>query len=87
MGGTGASQSTTEASNRWRKYPANLLYSGYFYTSSAYYRGSSGYYWSSTAYNNLNSYGLGLDSSYVSPGTDNSNKYYGFCIRCTVAGS
>ncbi|MBR3115608.1 hypothetical protein IKF30_00035 [Candidatus Saccharibacteria bacterium] len=70
---------------RLRAYPNNFLYSGYFYTSSAYSRGSSGYYWSSTAYNNYGSYNLRLDSSRVYPGTDYGVKYLGYSIRCTVS--
>ena len=84
MGGTGTEQSTREASNRWRKYPNNFLYSGGFGTSSAGNRGSNGYYWSSTASSSSYSYSLRLDSSYVYPGTNNRNKYYGQSFRCTV---
>ena len=84
MGGTGAYQGTAEASNRWRKYPNNFLYSGYFSTSSAGYRGSRGSYWSSTANGSVGSYSLFLGSSYVAPGTNNSDKSNGRSIRCTV---
>ena len=84
MGGTGAYQSTTEASNRWRKYPTNLLYSGYFSTSSAIARGSNGYYWPSAAYNTNKSYYLFLGSTSVYPGTSNSVKYDGFTARCVL---
>ncbi len=75
----------TEMSKVFRSYPNNFLYSGYFYTSSAYYRGSFGYYWSSTASSYSYSYGLYLSSSYVSPGTDYYYKGYGSSIRCTVS--
>ena len=74
----------SNASNKLRAYPNNFLYSGYFYTSSANYRGSYGYYWSSTASSNYYSYYLDLGSSYVYPGTNSSNKYVGLSIRCTV---
>ena len=87
MGGTGAYQSTREASNRWRKYPNNFLYSGNFYTSSANNRGSYGDYWSSTARDSSSSYYLSLSSSHVYPGTDNYVKYGGRSIRCTAIGS
>ena len=87
MGGTGAYQSTREASNRWRKYPNNFLYSGYFNTSSAKFRGSDGSYWSSTANYNFGSYGPYLFSSGVYPGTSNNVKNYGQSIRCTAIGS
>ena len=74
------------ATKAFRQFPNNFVYSGYFYTSSAYYRGSYGSYWSSTAYNSSNSYSLILYSSNVYPGTNISNKDYGRSVRC-VAGS
>ncbi len=85
MGGTGSSQSTAAASLRWRTFPNNFLYSGYFNGSSAYNRGSSGNYWSSTAYKYGYSYYLSLRSSYVSPGGPYIDKYYGYSIRCTAS--
>ena len=87
MGGTGAYQSTKEASNRWRKYPNNFFYSGYFNTSSAGARSINGFYWTSTADGYVGSYGLGLYNSSVHPGTLSSDKYYGRSIRCTAIGS
>ena len=75
----------TDASNKLRAYPNNFLYSGVFDNSSANGRGSYGYYWSSTAHDNYTSYRLLLDSSYVYPSTDYSNKHYGLSIRCTVS--
>jgi uncharacterized protein (TIGR02145 family) len=84
MGGTGATQSTAEASNRWRKYPTNFLYSGDFSSSSAGGRGRLGLYWSSTAVSASNSYDLRLLSSDVNPGTDNYNKNLGFTARCVA---
>ena len=86
MGGTGANQtSNTAASNRWRTFPGNFLYSGYVSGSSVYPRGSGGYFWSSTARNSGSAYGLSLSSSAVYPGTSSNLKYYGFTARC-VAG-
>ena len=69
-----------------RSFPNNFLYSGYFFSSSAYFRGSYGYYWSSTAYSDNSSYTLGLSSSSVTPGTNNYGKLSGVSIRC-VSGS
>ena len=85
MGGTGASQSTTEASNRWRTYPNNFVYSGYVNGSSVNDRSSSGYYWSSSAGYSNYAYYLYFNSSNVYPGTNLSSKYYGWMVRC-VAG-
>ena len=85
MGGTGAYQSTAEASNRWRSYPNNFVYSGYVLGSSVLDRGAYGRYWSSSARNSSNAYNLYFSSSGVGPGTDYYNKYYGRMARC-VAG-
>ena len=74
----------SDVSNKLRAYPNNILYSGYFNTSSASNRGSSGHYWSSTAYHASNSYDLYLYSSSVYPGTYNYGMYRGYSIRCTV---
>ena len=83
MGGTGAYQSTAEASNRWRKYPTNFLYSGLFHRTSAGSRGSYGDYWSSAAYGD-NSYSLYLYSTVFNPGTNYYGKYYGLTARCVL---
>ena len=85
MGGTGAYQSTAEASNRWRSYPNNFVYSGYVDGSSVDRRGAYGFYWSSSAGYSNYAYNLFFFSSYVGPGTDGLYKYGGRVARC-VAG-
>ena len=86
IGGTGSGQTTAAASLRWRTFPNNFLYSGYFYTSSAGDRGSRGNYWSSTAESNSSSYYLDLrSSSRVVPGSGINVKSTGHSIRCTVS--
>ncbi|MBR3246437.1 hypothetical protein IKF87_00940, partial [Candidatus Saccharibacteria bacterium] len=87
MGGTGTIQFTAEASNRWRIYPNNFVYSGYVNGSSVGNRNSFGYYWSSSAFSSGYgySYGLVLGSSNVLPGTYNDFQYNGMVARC-VAG-
>ena len=85
MGGTGAYQSTAEASNRWRSYPNNFVYSGYVYGSSVSNRGAYGLYWSSSAINSSYAYGLFFNSSSVDPGVNGDYKYGGRMARC-VAG-
>ena len=86
LGGTGASQSHNEASNRWRRYPNNFLYSGSFSPSSAGSRGSGGLYWSSTARGSNGSYVLVLYKPNVSPGTaDNIGKAGGISARCVAS--
>ena len=92
MGGTGADSSSSTnptgatMSMRWRQFPNNFVYSGSFNVASANNRSSYGRYWSSTAYNYYYSYLLYLDSSNVSPGTNNGYKYIGGSIRC-IAGA
>ena len=82
LGGTGTTQNAATASNRWRKFPNNFLYSGYFNASSAKSRGSFGSYWSSTATGTSNLYSLSLSTSQMVPGNYNWSKYSGNTIRC-----
>ena len=84
---TAVNSGSTSVSTGLRAFPNNFVYSGYYYGSSAYSRGSDGYYWSSTASNNNNAYYLNFDSSYVYPGTNGSNKYYGRAVRCLAGNS
>ena len=72
------------ASKNLRAYPNNFVYSGGFYNSSAYNRGSSGVYWSSTASNSIVAYLLNFGSSYVDPGTGSNTKYRGYSVRCVL---
>ncbi len=85
MGGTGATQATTEASNRWRSYPNNFVYSGYAYGRSMAERGSYGGYWSASASNNNSARGLYLRSSVVLPGMSSHGKHEAYVVRC-IAG-
>ena len=78
-GGTGSA-----ASNNWRSFPNNFVYSGYWYGSSANNRGNGGFYWSSTAYYPNYAYGLRFYSDYVGPGTDGNNKFNGNSVRCVA---
>ena len=84
MGGTGVYQSTNEASNRWRSYPVNILYSGALSGSRFDYLGDRGYYWSSTAYNDGYSYLLFLYNSNLYPGATSFYKYGGSNVRCVA---
>ena len=77
---TGTPEGST-ASNTYRSYPNNFLYSGYVYGSSVNSRGSNGNYWSKSAYNDGNAYRLYFLSSNVTP-SGLYNKYYGFSVRC-----
>ncbi len=82
MGGTGSTQSTPEASNRWRTYPNNFLYSGDWNGSVAGGRGIYGGYWSRTAHGSSYAYDLGFYSEGVGPDTSNYDKYGGLTVRC-----
>ena len=82
---TSANAGSTSTSTGLRTYPTNLLYSGYFNSSSASSRGSYGLYWSSTANNASDSHLLGLNSSLVRPGTYLNYKNYGFSARCVAS--
>ena len=86
MDGTGVYQGTSAASNKWRTFPNNFIYSGSWYGGSANYRGNNGRYWSASANGPLSAYYLGLDSISVLPGNYSNNKYVGYSVRC-VAGT
>lgn len=85
LGGTGTYQSDEGeevVSNRWRSYPNNFVYSGYWGRSSAYGRGNSGRYWSRTAYSSDYAYYLYMYYDTVSPGKDYYERNYGHVVRC-----
>ncbi|MBR2836725.1 hypothetical protein IKE79_00005, partial [Candidatus Saccharibacteria bacterium] len=69
-------------SNAFRDYPNNFILSGYWNYDSASVLGTYGLYWSSSAYSAAHSYYLNLDSANVYPGTNGSNKFRGFSVRC-----
>ena len=87
MGGTGSYQNTAEASNRWRTYPANFLYSGGWWGSAAGSRGLVGNYWSRTANDNVNARRLDFAAESVAPGVGGNDKRYGLSVRCLSLGS
>ncbi len=86
LNGNGGSQSTTEASSLWRKFPNNFLYSGYFDshggadTPSS--RGESGGLWTSSAADASYAYFFSIASFSLQPGTNSNYKYYGLPVRC-----
>ena len=97
MGGAGYSQTGSNGlaqSAKWRSFPNNYIYSGFFDPSdnqnSPTTRGRFGYYWTKTAYDN--DYSLDLANflqvglSALRPGTQGSYKYNGFAVRC-ISGS
>ena len=85
MGGTGANQSSTAGttqSKKWRSFPNNFVYGGYFNTAASGNRNSSGTYWSSSAASDINAYYLGVFNSNVYTAVSGNNKYVGRAIRC-----
>ena len=82
MGGTGIARYTPEASNSWRSFPSNFLYSGYWRGLSTLERGDYGHYWSSTAWENYVAITLHLTSTSVAPGDSYNGKYSGLPVRC-----
>ena len=81
-----ATSSNQVNSNKFRMFPNNFIYSGFWSDGSAGYRGNGGYYWSASANDSSGAYTLGLSSVSISPGNTNSYKYYGRSVRC-VSGS
>ena len=73
-------------SNKFRMFPNNFIYSGYWVGGSASYRGGYGLYWSASAYSSIYAYYLYLRSTDISPGDVNYIKYLGYSVRC-VSGS
>ena len=65
-----------------RRYPVNLLYSGYFNYSSAFGRGDYGQYWSSTVSDANRAIHLRFDHSSTSSGNQMARKNQGKTIRC-----
>jgi uncharacterized protein (TIGR02145 family) len=77
------STSTTYAKNWWHTGLFAGPRSGYYY-SGFYSQGYDGYFWSSSAYSSDRARDLYFRRSYVNPGTDDYDKYYGFAVRCVV---
>ena len=89
MGGTGSDQSSAAASNRWRTYPANFLYSGVWWSPTANNRGRVGHYWSRTVYNRGYARSLYFTAEHANPdiGSTSIGKRGGFSVRCLSLGS
>ena len=79
----GVSQSGDVMDNRFRSFPNNLLYSGYFNGSSVSDRGTTGVYWSRSAYSYERSRNLYLSSSYLNP-YNIQNRANGLSVRCLI---
>ncbi len=89
MGGTGLPDSANSVTKKsmsdyWRRFPNNLVLSGDITGSSISIRGINGYLWTTTASGYNKSYGFSIGVSYVNPGINTYEKYYGFSVRCMV---
>ena len=85
MGGTGADQATLEASNRWRSFPVNVVYSGATEQYDEFGRGNTGRLWAATAPTAQRAFDLELSENRVTPGYPNSSildKRNGMAVRC-----
>ncbi len=87
MDGTGSTQNTNVASNKWRMFPNNFIYSGFWLDLSAYDRGFGSRYWSSSVNDGDYALSLILFGSDILPGTSSELKLNGFTVRCVAGGS
>ncbi|MBR2994933.1 InlB B-repeat-containing protein [Candidatus Saccharibacteria bacterium] len=69
-----------------RQFPNNLLLSGYYSNNSEVNNGVLGGYWSSVTSANNGAYLFSIRNNRIDPGTDFSNKYYGYSVRCIYEG-
>lgn len=72
----------TAVSELLKRFPNNIVQSGYYSGSSASGGGSVGRYWTSVTSINNGAYMLNMERERVDPGTYNYPKYYGFTVRC-----
>ena len=80
-----ATASNTVNSNKFRTFPNNFIYAGYWNGGSAFNRGNYGWYWSASAVNYGSAYNLALLSTYITPGNNYYSKYYGYSVRCVAS--
>ena len=77
---SGATDSSASAG--LRAYPANFVYSGYWWNSNASTRAYGGAYWSRTAKESYRAYYPYFNSDSVDPSSYNLSKHIGRSIRC-----
>ena len=87
-GGTGINQETGNvgalASERWRAYPLNYIYSGEQKEASGYNRGNSTGMNSASNYTSTSSYNLWVRSAGVSMTANSTSKLRGQTVRCVA---
>ena len=87
MGGTGDHQMTVAATNKWRSFPNNYIYSGLWKAEgSASNRGYIGYYWTSTADDDGvdNAHILSIYNNLIHPGGASNTQSAGKAVRCII---
>ena len=86
-GGTGLNQTEADgtlASERWRSYPLNYIYSGEQKEASSYNRGNSAGVNSANSYTSTSSYNLWVRAAGVSMTGNNTSKLRGQTVRCVA---
>ncbi len=87
-GGTGVKQETDSeavlASERWRTYPLNYIYSGEQKEASSYNRGNSTGMNSASNYTSVSSYNLWVRAAGTSMTGNNTSKLRGQTVRCVA---
>ena len=86
MGGSGGYQIDDEgkvASSKWRSFPNNLTYSGYWYDTYGASRGVKGEYWSSTASDSRHDSAIIISRGLMTT-RNSSTKSYGHTVRCIM---
>lgn len=87
-GGTGVKQETDSeavlASERWRTYPLNYIYSGEQKEASGYNRGNSTGMNSASNYTSVSSYNLWIRAAGTSMTGNNTSKLRGQTVRCVA---
>ncbi|MBR5621196.1 hypothetical protein IKW75_01795, partial [Candidatus Saccharibacteria bacterium] len=71
-------------SNKWREYPNNFIFAGYWGGTTSYGRGSRGGYWTSTVSINNQTYRMFITSNSIAPayGSVETYQYLGKSVRC-----
>ncbi|MBR3319935.1 InlB B-repeat-containing protein, partial [Candidatus Saccharibacteria bacterium] len=77
-----AATSSAANSNKFRKYPNNFLFSGYYNVGNYYTGGVYGDYWSATAQSATNAFGLYYSADGINSGSDSTSKAVGLTVRC-----
>lgn len=86
LGGSNTNEETAAASNRWRKFPNNFIYSGYLSGNTMTELGETGNYFSSTVGNASQALHVGFSADGIWPGNGWTDKSYGESVRCVYGG-